>query len=75
MDGWLNLVLTMQCLAETLFGWFQTLEDFTKKQGRYLKDGLERSIVNHHSIAQEDGDRKVVISLFSLLALGDKNNL
>jgi hypothetical protein len=58
-----------------LFGWFQTLEDFTKKQGRYLKDGLERSIVNHHSIAQEDGDRKVVISLFSLLALGDKNNL
>ncbi|KAI0263164.1 hypothetical protein BGY98DRAFT_1103936 [Russula aff. rugulosa BPL654] len=46
-----------------LFGWFQTLEDFTKKQGRYLKDGLERSIVNHHSIAQEDGDRKFAASI------------
>jgi hypothetical protein len=59
-----------QCM---LVGWFQTLEDLTKKQWRYLKDGLEKSIVNHHSIARGDGDQTMVISLFSELALGDKN--
>lgn len=56
-----------------LVGWFQTFENFTEKQGRYLKDGLGKSIVNHYSIAQGDWDQKMVISVFSLLALGDKN--
>ena len=52
---------------------FEALEGFTKKQCRYLKDGLEKSIVNHYSIAQGDGDQEMVMSLFSSLALGDKN--
>ena len=56
-----------------LVGWFQTPEDFTKTQWRYLKYGLEKSIVKHNNISKRDGDQKMVIPLFSLLALGDKN--
>ena len=63
----------ISCGQWMLVDWFETLEDFTKKQGRYLKDGLEKSIVNHYSIGREDGDQKMVMSLFGLLALGDKN--
>ena len=61
------------CGQSKLLGWFKELETFTEKQGRYLKDGLGKSIVNHNSISRRDGDQKMVISLFNLLALGDKN--
>jgi hypothetical protein len=30
-----------------------------KKQGRYLKDNLGKSIVNHYSIAQGDGGQEL----------------
>jgi hypothetical protein len=30
-----------------------------KKQGRYLKDSLGKSIVNHYSIAQGDGGQEL----------------
>jgi Family of unknown function (DUF6535) len=61
------------CGQSILVDWLETLKNSTEKQGRYLKDGLGKSIVNHYSIARGDGDHKMVISLFSLLALGDKN--
>ncbi|KAI0268968.1 hypothetical protein BGY98DRAFT_1101359 [Russula aff. rugulosa BPL654] len=52
-----------------------TPEDFTKTQWRYLKYGLEKSIVKHNNISKRDGDQKMVIPLFSLLALGDKKKI
>jgi hypothetical protein len=75
MDCWFHLVFgdVISDRRSILVSWFQTFENFTEKQIRYLKDGLGKSIVNHYSIAQGDGDQKMVISVFSLLALGDKN--
>ncbi len=66
--------LLRACLGQqsTLLGWFQTLEDFTRKHRRYLMNGLGKSIVNHAGILLEDGDPMMITGLFTRLALGDK---
>jgi hypothetical protein len=58
-----------------LVDWLKSREKAIKTHWRYIKDGLGESIVNCAINTQEDGDRKIVTRLFSLLAPGDKSKL
>ena len=57
-----------------LIGWLDSREKAIWMHRQFLKDGLGGSIINR-AIYMQDGDRKTVTRLFSLLARGDKSKL
>jgi hypothetical protein len=57
-----------------LVRWLESRDKSIKTHWRYIKDGLGKSIITRGKNA-EDGDRRIVTRLFSLLTPGDKGKL
>src|SRR5258707_3246015 len=54
--------------------WLDSYEKAVEKHWGYLMDGFRKSVLNGAKNARE-GDRKIITSLFSVLALSDKSKL
>jgi hypothetical protein len=57
-----------------LVNWLDLSEKAIRKHGRYFMDGFGKSVINGAIDAQE-GDHKIIASLFSALSLSDKSKL
>ena len=62
------------CRQRTLANWLDSCEEATRKHWRYFKDGFEKNVINAAKNAQE-GEHKIIASLFSELSLSDKSKL
>ncbi len=56
-------------------GFSNSLGKVVEKHGRYLTDGIWKSVINGATDLAEDEDRKSLTWLFRQLSLGDKNKL
>jgi hypothetical protein len=57
-----------------LVDWLDSHEKATRKHWQYVMDGFGKSVINGAINAQE-GDHKIITSLFSVLSLSDKSKL
>jgi hypothetical protein len=57
-----------------LVNWSESCEKAIRRHYQYFMDGFEKSVINAAIYAQ-DGNHKIVTSLFSVLSLSDKSKL